>query len=128
VTVAPGVSTSAAAGVETLLSHYFHSINSHDYNEYASTLSPAEQAKQSESTFDSGYGTTTDSEMTLTSLASSGSGQTATVTFTSRQAAADSVDHSTCNGWTLNLFLVPAGNGYLIGPAPAGYQPDHSDC
>jgi hypothetical protein len=128
VSIAPGVSTSTAAGVQTPLSHYFHGINSHDYNEYAGTLSPAERARQSQSTFESGYSTTADSGMTLTSLASSGTGLTATVTFTSHQAAADSVDHSTCNDWTLNLYLVPAGTGYLIGPAPAGYQPDHSDC
>lgn len=129
VAVAPGVPASTAQPqVETLLSHYFHGINNRDYTEYASTLNPAEQAKQSESTFSSGYATTTDSKMTLTSLASTGSGLTATVTFTSRQSASQSVDHSACNDWTLNLYLVPAGSGYLIGPAPAGYQPNYSDC
>ena len=131
VTIAPGVpASSASGGVETLLSHYFHGINSHSYAEYTSTLTPAQQARQSQSTFDSGYATTADSGMTLTSLASSGTGTglTATVTFTSHQAAAQSVDHSTCNDWTLNFYLVAQGNGYLIGPAPAGYQPDHSDC
>jgi hypothetical protein len=129
VSIAPGVPASTAQPqVETLLSHYFHGINSRDYTEYASTLDPAEKAKQSESTFSSGYATTTDSAMTLTSLASTGSGLTATVTFTSRQSASQSVDHSGCNDWTLNLYLVPAGSGYLIGPAPAGYQPNYSDC
>lgn len=129
VALAPGVPASSASdGVETLLSHYFHGINSHSYPEYASTLTPAEQARQSQSTFNSGYATTADSGMTLTSLTSSGTGRTATVTFTSHQSAAQSVDHSTCNDWTLNLYLVAQGNGYLIGTAPAGYQPDHSDC
>ena len=66
--------------------------------------------------------------MTLTSLADNGSGLTATVTFTSRQSAAQSVDNSACNAWTLNLYLVPQGAGYLIGPAPSGYQPTYSDC
>jgi hypothetical protein len=130
VAIAPGVSASSASStaVETLLSHYFHGINSHNYAEYASTLNPAQQARQSQSTFNSGFSSTADSGMTLTSLASSGSGLTATVTFTSHQAAAQSVDHSTCNDWTLNFYLVPQGTGYLIGPAPSGYQPDHSDC
>jgi len=125
-----GVTSSAAEPqVETLLSHYFHGINTRDYAEYASTLSPAKQAKQSQSTFNAGYATTNDSAMTLTSLASAGSGGlVATVTFTSHQSPAQSVDHSACNTWTLNLYLVPQGTGYLIGPAPAGYQPSHSDC
>jgi hypothetical protein len=129
VSIAPGVSAgSAGPQVETLLSHYFPGINTHDYAEYASTLNPAEQARQSQSTFTAGYGTTSDSKMTLTSLTSNGSGLTATVTFTSRQAASQSVDNSRCNDWTLSLYLVPHGSGYLIGPAPSGYQPNYSDC
>ena len=130
VAIGTGVTASAAEPqVETLLSHYFHGINTRDYAEYASTLSPAEQAKQSQSTFESGYATTTDSAMTLTSLTSDGAaGLVATVTFTSRQSPAQSVDHSACNAWTLNFYLVPQGTGYLIGPAPSGYQPSHSDC
>jgi hypothetical protein len=130
VTIGQGVTSSAATSqVETLLSHYFHGINTRDYAEYASTLNPAEQAKQSQSHFKSGYATTTDSEMTLTSLASGGSGRlVATVTFTSHQSPAQSVDHSACNAWTLNFYLVPQGTGYLIGPAPSGYTPSHADC
>jgi hypothetical protein len=67
--------------------------------------------------------------MTLTGLSDNGNGgQTATVKFRSRQSPAQSVDKSACNDWTLNLYLVPQGNGYLIGPAPSGYQPTYSDC
>jgi hypothetical protein len=130
VAVAPGVTSSAAqAQVETLLSRYFAGINSRDYAEYASTLNPARQAQQPRSVFDSGYATTTDSGMTLTSLTGDGGGGlTATVTFTSHQSAAQSIDKSSCNDWTLNFYLVPQGTGYLIGPAAAGYQPDYSDC
>ena len=128
-TIGQGVTSSAAVPqVETLLSHFFHGINTHDYAEYASTLNPAQQARQSQSTFQSGYATTTDSGMTLTTLASNGSGLVATVTFTSHQSPAQSVDHRACNTWTLNFYLVPQGTGYLIGPAPSGYQPSHSDC
>jgi hypothetical protein len=130
VAISPGVASSAAEPqVETLLSHYFHGINTHSYAEYASTLNPAQLAKQSQSQFESGYSSTTDSGMTLTGLADSGNGGlTATVTFTSHQSASQSVDNSSCNAWTLNLYLVPQGNGYLIGPSPAGYQPIYSDC
>ena len=115
--------------METLLSHYFNGINTHSYTEYASTLNPAEQAKQTQAEFASGYSSTTDSRMTLTGLSAAGSGGlTATVTFTSHQSPAQSVDKSACNNWTLNLYLVPQGTGYLIGPAPSGYQPTYSDC
>jgi hypothetical protein len=130
VAISPGLPASAAQPqVETLLSHYFEGINTHDYAEYAGTLSPAEQAKQTESEFASGYSSTTDSGMTLTGLSGSGNGGlTATVAFTSRQSPAKSVDKSACNTWTLNLYLVPQGTGYLIGTAPAGYQPTYADC
>jgi hypothetical protein len=129
VSIAPGVTAGAARPqVETLLSHYFRGINTHSYAEYSSTLTPENLAKQPESEFNSGYSSTTDSGMTLTSLSDNGGGLTATVTFTSRQAPAQSVDRSACNAWTLNLYLVPQGSGYLIGPAPSGYQPTYSDC
>ena len=116
--------------VETVLSHYFQGINTHNYAEYSSALDAQEQAKQPQSSFDSGYSTTTDSGMTLTSLTStSGGGLAATVTFTSHQSASASVDKkSTCNHWTLTLYLVPQGTGYLKGSAPSGYQPTYSDC
>jgi hypothetical protein len=130
VALSPGVTASGAEPqVETLLSHYFDGINTHSYTEYASTLNPAMQAKETSSQFVKGYASTTDSGMTLTDLASnSDGGLTATVTFTSRQSASQSVDNSACNAWTLNLYLVPQGSGYLIGPAPSGYQPTYSDC
>jgi hypothetical protein len=130
VAISPNVTASAAEPqVETLLSHYFHGINTHDYAEYAGTLTAQQQVKQPKSAFDSGYSSTTDSGMTLTGLSDSGAGGlTAAVTFTSHQSPSQSVDNSACNAWTLNLYLVPQGTGYLIGPAPSGYQPVHSDC
>jgi hypothetical protein len=130
VSISPGVPASAATPqVETLLSHYFNGINAHSYTEYAGTLTAEQQAKQTQSEFDSGYSSTTDSGMTLTGLSDGGNGGlTATVTFTSRQSPAQSVDKSACNAWTLNLYLVPQGTGYLIGSAPSGYQPTYSNC
>ena len=120
---------SASAQVEIVLSHYFQGINRHDYAEYASSQTAAGKVDQPQSSFDSGYATTVDSGMTLTSLAPSGDGGlTATVRFTSRQSPSDSVDGSACNGWVLNLYLVPSGTGYLITPAPPSYEPSHTDC
>jgi hypothetical protein len=128
VSVAPGAKP-ASAPVEIALSHYFQGINKHDYAEYASSQTAQGKADQPQASFDSGYATTADSQMTLTSLTPTGAGDlTATVTFTSRQSPADSVDQSACNAWTLNLYLVPSGAGYLITPAPPNYEPDYTDC
>jgi hypothetical protein len=128
VSVAPGAKP-ASAPVEIVLSHYFQGINKHDYAEYASSQTAQGKADQPQASFDSGYATTADSQMTLRSLTPTGAGDlTATVTFTSRQSPADSVDQSACNAWTLNLYLVPSGAGYLITPAPPNYEPGYTDC
>jgi hypothetical protein len=129
VSLGPGVaSTGAEPAVETTLSRYFQGINTHNYTEYQSAHNAHEQAIESESAFDSGYGSTQDSGMTLTSLASTASGESATVTFTSHQDKGTGIDGSACNNWQLTYFLVPHGTGYLIGAAPAGYKPIYSDC
>ena len=128
VSIAPGV-RSASAPVEVVLSHYFQGINDHNYAEYASSQTARGKQDQPRASFDSGYATTTDSGMRLTSLTPTGAGDlTATVAFTSRQSPADSVDDSACDAWTLNLYLVPNGTAYLITPAPSGYEPSHTDC
>jgi hypothetical protein len=129
VAISPGISSAAVPAVELLLSRHFQGINTLDYAEYVSGLTPQDAADQPQSNFDSGYQTTKDSGMTLTSLSSTGSGLAATVTFTSQQAPADSVDNSACNSWTITYYLVPSGTGYLIGPAPPGApKATYSDC
>jgi hypothetical protein len=129
VAVGPGVAGSAVPQVEAVLSHRFQAINAHDYDEYAATLTSGALAKQPQSTFDSGYATTTDSGMTLTALTSAGSELAATVTFTSEQDPADSVDHSRCNTWTMTLYLAPSGSGYLVDNSPASAPAaTHGDC
>jgi hypothetical protein len=128
VSIAPGV-RSASAPVEVVLSHYFQGVNDHNYAEYASSQTAQGKQDQPQSSFHSGYATTTDSGMRLTSLTPTGRGDlTATVTFTSRQSPVNSVDDSPCDAWTLNLYLVPNGTGYLITPAPSDYEPSHTDC
>jgi hypothetical protein len=126
--IAPGVQP-VSPQVEVVLSHYFQGINDRNYAEYASSQTAHGKKNQPESSFDAGYATTTDSNMMLTSLTPTGDGDlTATVTFTSHQAPSDSVDNSACNNWTLNLYLVPSGSGYLITPAPPDYEPTYTDC
>ena len=131
VSVGAGVASNGAEpAVETTLSQYFQGINTHDYAEYQSAHDAAEQATEPQSKFTSGYASTADSGMTLVSLESTANGgESATVTFTSHQAAGSSIDGSTCNNWQLTFFLVPqGGGGYLIGAAPASYKPVYSDC
>jgi D-alanyl-D-alanine carboxypeptidase/D-alanyl-D-alanine-endopeptidase (penicillin-binding protein 4) len=130
VSVAAGVASNGAEpAVQTTLGRYFQGINDHNYAEYQSAHNAQEQATEPKSAFGTGYGSTEDSGMTLVALQSTADGgESATVTFTSRQAAAASIDGSACNNWRVTYFLVPHGAGYLIGPAPAGYKPTYSDC
>jgi hypothetical protein len=119
----------AAARVRTLLEHYFVAINTHNYAAYSSLLDAQMQQENPQSKFASGYATTRDSAETLTSIADIGGGSVAaTVTFTSRQSPADSINNSSCTAWTITLYLQPQNRGYLIGVPPAGYRSVHQDC
>lgn len=131
VAVAPAAAGNAAAPqVQTLLEHYFAAINAHDYAAYSSLLDAQMQGQNSRSHFDSGYATTHDSAETLTSISGTGGGNlAATVSFTSHQSPADSINNSSCTAWTITLYLEQQSDGsYLIGAPPAGYQPSHQDC
>jgi hypothetical protein len=118
-----------APHVTALLNRYFNAINTKNYGEYSSLLDAQMRANNPAATFASGYATSKDTAETLTSISgSSGGNLAATVSFTSRQSPADSIDHSSCNDWQLTLYLVPKGSGYVIGSPPSGYQPVYSDC
>jgi hypothetical protein len=135
---APGVTVAvapAAAGdpdaprVQLLLERYFTAINSHDYGAYGSLLDAQMRQLNPPSTFASGYATTRDSAETLTGITDTGGGSlAATVSFTSHQSPADSINNSSCTAWTITLYLRPQGSGYLIGAPPADYQPAHQNC
>jgi hypothetical protein len=115
--------------VTALLDRYFTAINRHDYAAYAQLLDPQALAGSPASGFSSGDGSTTDSDETLTGMADTSSGGVAAaVTFTSQQQPADSPDHSACDAWSITLYLVPQGTGYLIGLPPAGYQASYASC
>ena len=130
VAVASAVAGHAALPrVMALLDRYFSAINQHDYAAYARLLDPQALQRSPASAFYSGDGSTTDSGETLTGMADmSSGGVAAAVTFTSRQQPADSPDHSACDAWSITLYLVAQGNGYLIGPPPAGYQASYTSC
>jgi len=121
-------SSPVAKPVQSLFNRYFNSINTRNYTEYSGTLDSTMQANTSQSHFDSGYATTTDSSEEINSITDNGDGSlTVSVSFTSTQDPSDSVDHSSCNKWTLNLPLVPQGSGYVLSTPPSGYA-TYTDC
>jgi hypothetical protein len=134
VTVAVAVASvvghpAALPQVLAVLDRYFSAINRHDYAAYARLLDPQALARSPASEFYTGDGSTADSGETLTGLADMSSGAVAAaLTFTSHQQPSDSPDHSSCDAWSITLYLVPQGTGYLIGLPPAGYQASFTSC
>jgi hypothetical protein len=130
VRVAAGVAgNSAAPQVEAFLNRYFNSINTRNYSEWNSLLDAQGQQGDSQSTFESGYATTKDSNEIITGITETGGGDvTANVSFTSRQSPADSIDHSACNDWQLSFFLEPQDGGYVATTPPSGYHAAYTDC
>jgi hypothetical protein len=130
VAVAPPVAGNPALPqVKALLRRYFSAINQHDYAAYASLLDAQVLQQSTAAAFYSGDGSTTDSDETLTGIsATSAGGMAAAVTFTSHQQPADSPDDSACDDWSITLYLVPDGAGYLIGLPPTGYQASYTSC
>jgi hypothetical protein len=118
----------AEPAIAAWLDSYFTAINTHDYPAYLRLLSSQEAANESQADFTSGYGTTTDSAQTLTSISDLGGGEAATVSFTSHQSASHSVNHSSCDNWTITIYLQPSGGSYVQVPPPAGYHSAYTSC
>jgi hypothetical protein len=117
--------------VLSFLDSYFAAINSHSYRDYRALLNPAEAQALTYQAFQHGYATSRDSRETLQGISTAGNGDTvARVTFTSHQAAANSVDGTgqTCTRWDLLLYLQPDGGGYLLGKSPSGYHASFAAC
>jgi hypothetical protein len=136
---APGTTTVAAtaaarasaaeAGVAQFLSDYFTAINHRDYQAYVALLDPAQAARETAARFAAGYGSTTDSDATLTWIADLGRGrEAASVTFISHQARSASPDHSSCDVWRITLYLTPSDGGYLMRRPPPGYEAHVRSC
>jgi hypothetical protein len=126
---------SSAAGepgeptVESLVTSYFTAINAHDYQSFLSLFDPQFQQGYSPGQFDTAYSSTTDSGMTLTGIsATSSGGLAATLTFTSHQNPSQGPGNTSCDNWTIVLYLEQQGSGYLIGDPVPGYEPQHSPC
>jgi hypothetical protein len=130
VTVAAGATANPAEPrITAFLDRYFTAINSHNYTAYSSLLDAREQSVNTPSSFNTGYGSTTDSTETLTGITgTSAGGEAATVSFTSHQSPAESPTKTSCTSWTITLYLQPNAGSYLIGPAPAGYHASYQAC
>lgn len=131
ITVAASVSQDPnASSVAGFLSQYFTAINTRNYQSYFSLLSSQLQQGTSQAQFDQGYRSTADSNETLVSISTASDGDLAAeVTFTSHQNPADSPDQSeSCTNWDISLFLAQSNSGYVIDPAPAGYQASYQPC
>jgi hypothetical protein len=131
VTIATGAAQEPdASSVAAFLGQYFAAINAHDYQSYFSMLSPQLQQEITQARFEKGYRSTADSNETLVSISTASDGDLAAeVTFTSHQNPADSPDQSeSCTNWDITLFLAQGGPGYVIDPAPSGYQAVYQAC
>ena len=131
VTVTSGASGDPnASSVADFLGQYFAAINAHDYQSYLSLLSPQLQQEMTPTQFAKGYRSTADSNETLVGISTAIDGDLAAeVTFTSHQDRADSPDQrESCTNWDISLFLGQGGSGYVIDPAPSGYQASYQPC
>jgi hypothetical protein len=126
---ASAASSRHEAAVLAFLTSYFTAINDHDFTAYQQLFSPPLRADLSEPSFSAGYGTTTDSTITLGGIGVMGSGElVAQMTFVSHQQAAASPTNSACTAWSVSLYLLQQGGSYLIQQPPTGYQASYSAC
>jgi len=130
IAVKPAAATSPRApAVVAFLTRYFTAINHHDYAAYRMLFSRRVRGQLSASAFATGYGTSRDSHMTLRSLATQGSGPLiADVTFTSHQQPAASPTNSSCNHWTISLYLARRAHGYVLVSPPSDYGAKYLSC
>jgi hypothetical protein len=133
-TVQVSVAASAAslpdqAAVLSFLTGYFTAINDHDFGAYQQLFSSAQQSDLSATQFSTGYGTTTDSAITLHNIAVLSSGELAAqVSFISHQQPALSPTGTQCTAWNVSLYLQPQGGTYLLVQPPASYGASYTAC
>jgi hypothetical protein len=130
VSVAPlAASSPHETAVLSFLVSYFTAINDHDFTAYQQLFDPELRAAESQTAFSAGYGTTTDSAITLTSIGVIGTGElVAEVTFVSHQQPAASPTDSACTAWTVSLYLLQHDGSYELQQPSAGYQASYTAC
>ncbi len=113
----------------TFLNRYFDAINAHNFAAYRRLFTPSLRGGLSATAFQSGYGTTRDSAVTLRGVSATAAGEIqALVTFTSHQQASQSPTHSACTDWSISLYLVRNGARYALATPPGGYSASDSAC
>jgi hypothetical protein len=112
--------------VVEFLQAWFTAINNHNYGEYTSLVTSSQRPTLGG--FESGFGSTTDSNATLTGLAATANGMAATLTFTSHQQPSASPTGTLCDKWHITLFLQAHNGGYRDGAAPPGYHAHDRAC
>jgi hypothetical protein len=130
VSVAPQAASSPyETAVLSFLASYFTAINDHDFTAYQELFRPELRAAESSTAFSAGYGTTTDSAITLTSIGVIGSGElVAQVAFVSHQQPAASPTNSACTEWTVSLYLLQQAGSYELQQPPPGYGASYAAC
>ncbi|MBO0804518.1 MAG: zinc ribbon domain-containing protein [Nocardiopsaceae bacterium] len=129
VTVASSVAGNPkATSVTKFLDRYFNAVNQHDYQAYMALVAPGGPGL-SQSKFNSGYAGVTDTGETLTGISTAAGGQAvAQVTFTSHQGTAESPTKTTCDHWSISLYLTPASGGYQMVNPPSSYRAKYNAC
>ncbi len=112
--------------VAAFLQTYFTAINTHNFGLYSPLFEPGLGPTLQQ--FNQGYGSTSDSDVTLASVSPAATGLAAAVSFTSHQEPATSPTDSSCTAWDITLYLQPQGSTYLIVPPPAGYHAQYRSC
>lgn len=108
---------------------YFTAINDHSFRNYDALLDPTMRENQTAQSFQSDFGTTTDSDATINAISAVRPGLAgATLTFVSHQSPTDSPTHTACTDWNITLYLRDFSGRYLLGPSPPGYQPAFEAC
>jgi hypothetical protein len=116
-----------AAGIQSVIAEYFRAINSRDYTGYLSTQSSGQA--MSEQDFRSGFESTTDSHVLVTSITTGSDGRPAAeVTFSSRQQPHDGPEGESCTNWQVTMFFDGDAGTYTIGAPPADYHASYQAC
>jgi hypothetical protein len=116
-----------AATIQPVITEYFLAINGRDYTGYLTTQSAGNAPTEQQ--FQTGFRSTTDSHVVVTSITTASDGRPAAdVTFTSRQQPQDGPDGESCTNWQVMMFFDDNAGTYTIGAPPADYRASHQAC
>jgi hypothetical protein len=128
VSLAPAAAGYPDAGaIQPVITEYFRAINSRDYTGYLTTQSAGNAPTEQQ--FQTGFRSTTDSHVVVTSITTAPDGRSAAdVTFTSRQQPQDGPDGESCTNWQVMMFFDDDAGTYTIGTPPADYRASYQAC